>query len=60
MLYPFVLINLLGHYDVDARVVGGGHTGDVFIHVHVIMQLLNWFNKQVKLVLCDWVLAVHF
>ena len=48
ILRPFEIINQLTEYDVNSKVVGGGHTGQAGALVHGISRALLKFDENFK------------
>ena len=48
ILRPFAIINQSTEYDVNSKVVGGGHTGQAGALVHGISRALLKFDKNFK------------
>ena len=48
ILRPFEIINQLTEYDVNSKVIGGGHTGQAGALVHGISRALLKFDENFK------------
>ena len=46
MLYPFLVIDQLGEYDVSARVKGGGTTGEGIERTIELHNIVQYFNQS--------------